>query len=162
MHRSTSLAAMTALTLVFSLAETPPAPSDIAPTQPPVATTTPPALHVALPVTDPTLRQVGRASWYGGPHQGRRTADGERFDEGALTAAHRSLPFNSWVLVRNLENNRIAVVRINDRGPYIKGRIIDLTRRAAEELGMKKDGLDRVRIEQIPDPTGVYEAYASS
>lgn len=104
-----------------------------------------------LPTTDKSFRQVGRASWYGGPRQGhRRTASGERFDQTKMTAAHRSLPFDSWVRVTNLENHRVVIVRINDRGPYIKGRIIDLSAVAARDLGMKGRGSARVRIESLP------------
>jgi rare lipoprotein A len=111
-----------------------------------------PADSKALPITDATFRQVGRASWYGGPRQGHRTASGERFDQTKLTAAHRNLPFDSWVRVTNLENHRIVVVRINDRGPYAKGRVIDLSARAARDLGMKQRGSARVRIDSIPAP----------
>jgi rare lipoprotein A len=103
-----------------------------------------------LPITDKTFRQVGRASWYGGPRQGHRTASGEAFDQREMTAAHRSLPFDSWVRVTNLENHRVVIVRINDRGPYSKGRVIDLSVRAAQELGMKRRGSARVRIESLP------------
>ena len=79
--------------------------------------------------------ETGIASWYGKQFHGRRTASGERFDMEALTAAHPKLPFGSWVRVRNLINGRSIDVRINDRGPYIKRRIIDLSRAAAQALG---------------------------
>ncbi|HVB79584.1 MAG TPA: septal ring lytic transglycosylase RlpA family protein [Candidatus Binataceae bacterium] len=95
--------------------------------------------------------QVGLASWYGPGFQDHRTADGRRFNMNGLNAAHRTLPMNSLVRVTNLENGRSVVVRINDRGPYIAGRIIDLSRAAARALGMKKDGLARVRIERVPE-----------
>ena len=78
-----------------------------------------------------------------------RTADGERFDMHALTAAHRTLPINSYVRVTNLANKRSVVVRINDRGPYVRNRIIDLSAEAARELGIRKGGVARVRIELV-------------
>ncbi|MCQ4346103.1 septal ring lytic transglycosylase RlpA family protein [Pseudomonas stutzeri] len=96
-------------------------------------------------------RSEGRASWYGSRHHGRRTASGERFDQHALTAAHRSLPFGSRVRVTNLHNRRSVVVRINDRGPYAGGRIVDLSRAAAERLGMLQRGVAEVRLELLAD-----------
>lgn len=95
--------------------------------------------------------QVGVASWYGNQHQGRLTANGEHFDEHKLTAAHRSLPLDTRVRVTNLENGRHVDVTVNDRGPYIDGRVIDLSTRAAQRLGMIKDGLALVRIEVLPE-----------
>ena len=94
-------------------------------------------------------RAEGQASYYGARHHGNKTASGERFDQNALTAAHRSLPFGSQVQVTNLRNNKIVMVRINDRGPYAKQRIIDLSQKAAEQLGMLRDGVAPVRIEQL-------------
>lgn len=98
----------------------------------------------------PLYRQIGIASWYGGRHQGRLTASGEVFDENRLTAAHRTLPLVTWARVTNLENGRSVEVKINDRGPYVDGRVIDLSARAAEALGMTQQGLARVRIEALP------------
>ena len=92
-------------------------------------------------------RQQGRASWYGPRFHGRRTASGERFNQSAHTAAHRNLPFGTRVKVTNLRNNRSVVVRINDRGPYVGGRIIDLSRAAAESIGMRGSGTAPVRLE---------------
>lgn len=89
--------------------------------------------------------QRGLASWYGPGFHGEPTAQGELFDMHALTAAHRSLPLGTRVRVTNLENGRSVVVRINDRGPYKRGVIIDLSRRAAGQIGMIRDG--RVRVE---------------
>jgi rare lipoprotein A len=89
--------------------------------------------------------QTGMASWYGG----KRTASGERYHAGDLTAAHRQLPFGTFVRVTNLRNNRSAIVRINDRGPYAKGRIIDLSKRAAFDLAMIDSGTARVRLEVL-------------
>ncbi len=91
----------------------------------------------------------GKASYYGSRHHGRRTASGERFDQHALTAAHRTLPFGTRVKVTNLNNDRTVVVRINDRGPHIRGRIIDLSREAAERLGMLRAGVAPVRVESL-------------
>lgn len=89
----------------------------------------------------------GVASWYGPSHQGKPTADGERFDQHAMTAAHRSLPFDTVLRVTNLENGRTVKVRVNDRGPYVKGRIIDLSAAAGAALGMREDGVATVRLE---------------
>lgn len=91
----------------------------------------------------------GKASWYGRRFQGRPTASGERFNQHEMTAAHRSLPFGSRVRVINLNNGQSTVVRINDRGPYARGRIIDLSRAAAEAIGMQHSGTAPVRIEVI-------------
>ena len=96
-------------------------------------------------------RTEGQASYYSSRHHGRRTASGERFDMHALTAAHPSLPFGSRVKVTNLANQRSVVVRINDRGPYARGRIIDISRAAAERLGMLKSGVAAVRVERLTD-----------
>lgn len=96
--------------------------------------------------------QTGIASWYGSEYQGRPTASGEIFDRHALTAAHRELAFQTWVEVTNLENGRKVRVKINDRGPFVEGRIIDLSERAAEELGMKIAGLAQVSLEIVGAP----------
>ena len=104
------------------------------------------ATEIAPAPQDTPLARLesGIASWYGKQFHGRKTASGERFDMDALTAAHPKLPFGSWVRVRNLLNGRSVDVRINDRGPYIKRRIIDLSRAAAQALGVS--GTDRVEI----------------
>jgi rare lipoprotein A len=93
--------------------------------------------------------ETGKASYYGDRHHGRKTASGERFDQHALTAAHRSLPFGTRVRVTNLNNERSVVLRINDRGPFVRGRIIDVSRAAAERLGMLRAGVVPVRVEQL-------------
>lgn len=93
------------------------------------------------------FHQVGTASWYGPGFQGRLTASGKRFDKRHLTAAHRSLPLGTKARITNLENGRSIEVTVTDRGPYIRGRVIDLSERAAKALGMKQDGLARVEIE---------------
>lgn len=97
-------------------------------------------------VTSASFQTIGRASWYGPRFDGNPTASGETFDMNALTAAHRTLPLGSRVLVHNLENDRRVVVKINDRGPYVQGRDIDLSYGAARQLGMVPDGLARVEI----------------
>ncbi len=91
----------------------------------------------------------GLASWYGRQFHGRRTANGERFDMNKMTAAHRTLPFNTKVRVTNLANGKSIVVRINDRGPAVKERIIDLSRAAARELDFENQGVVRVRLEPL-------------
>jgi rare lipoprotein A len=96
------------------------------------------------------LEQEGLASWYGGKFQGRYTANGEIFDTNKFTAAHKTLAFGTLVKVTNLENGQSTVVRINDRGPFIPGRIIDLSRAAASTIGMTGQGVARVRIEVLP------------
>lgn len=91
----------------------------------------------------------GRASWYGRGHHGLRTASGETFDMNALTAAHRSLPLGSTIRVTNLANGRAVVLRVNDRGPFVMGRHLDVSRGAAEALDFVGAGVARVRIEAI-------------
>ncbi|WP_249671683.1 septal ring lytic transglycosylase RlpA family protein [Pseudomonas abieticivorans] len=95
--------------------------------------------------------ETGSASYYGAKHQGKRTASGERFDQHALTAAHRRLPFGTRVLVTNMDNGRKVAVRINDRGPHTRGRLIDVSREAAEQLGMLGSGTARVRVQSLTD-----------
>lgn len=90
--------------------------------------------------------QEGVASWYGGEFHGRPTASGERYDQEGMTAAHRSLPFGTWIRVDNLDNGRRTRVRVTDRGPFVDDRILDLSRAAARELGMLGPGTARVRI----------------
>ena len=99
-----------------------------------------------------TPYQVGTASWYGEQFQGKTTASGEPYDMRDFTAAHPSLPLGTFVKVTNLRNGRVAVVRINDRGPVIDGRIIDVSYNAARALGFKERGLQRVRLD-IYQPT---------
>ena len=94
--------------------------------------------------------QEGWASYYGTAHHGHRTASGVRFDEHQLTAAHRSLPFGTQVRVTNLDNGRTVLVTINDRGPFTKKRVIDVSSRAARELGFLRAGTARVRLEVDP------------
>ena len=93
--------------------------------------------------------ETGKASYYGQAHHGKRTASGERFDQNALTAAHRTLPFGTRVRVTNLNNERSVVLRINDRGPFVRGRIIDVSRAAAVRLDMLRAGVVPVRVETL-------------
>ncbi len=94
--------------------------------------------------------EIGIASWYGGQHQGRRTASGARFDRAALTAAHPSLPFGTLVRVENLANHRSVTLSITDRGPYVAGRVIDLSQAAARRLGLEQPGIGLVGITVLP------------
>jgi rare lipoprotein A len=96
--------------------------------------------------------QTGIASWYGDPYNGRRTASGEVFDMEKMTAAHRAWPFGTIVGVRNLDNGKYVRVKINDRGPFVRGRIIDLSRGAAREAGMLGAGLAKVKLTVISAP----------
>jgi len=96
--------------------------------------------------------QVGRASWYGRLFQYKKTASGEPYDMHDFTAAHRTLPLGSWVKVTNLKNDKSVMVRINDRGPVIKSRILDLSFGAAMILGMDGDGIAKVRLDLIETP----------
>jgi rare lipoprotein A len=93
--------------------------------------------------------QVGIASWYGPDFQGRETASGQTFNMHDLTCAHRTLPLGSLVRVTNLQNHKSVVLRVNDRGPVPESRVIDLSYAAARQLGMRKEGLARVRIDLI-------------
>lgn len=102
-----------------------------------------------VPREQPGYSEVGLASWYGPKFHGRSTANGEIFDQFALTAAHRTLPLPSRVRVTNLGNNRELVLRVNDRGPFVGDRIIDLSRRAAQLLGMERSGIGTVRVDLI-------------
>jgi rare lipoprotein A len=103
-------------------------------------------------------RETGIASWYGEDFHGRKTANGEVYDMHAMTAAHRTLPFNIRVRVTNLDNGKKTEVRVNDRGPFVPGRIIDLSRSGAKELGMLGPGTARVLIEA----TGFYPGAAQA
>ncbi len=114
---------------------------------------------IALPVLAlPMLAQAGHsrsdlgngvASFYGAELGGNRTANGERFDPGAFTAAHRTLSFNSRVVVTNLSNGQEVVVRVNDRGPFSKARVIDISYAAAKQIGMHRSGTARVKLELL-------------
>ena len=119
----------------------------------PGGTPVPPATK-GTPVPPATPRatvHTGKASWYGEAHHGKKTASGEIYDMAELTAAHRSLPLGTRVRVTSVESGRSVVVRINDRGPFVPGRIIDLSRAAAHELGHGGAGVFTVRIEVLEE-----------
>ncbi len=106
------------------------------------------------PVTPSDITQVGQASWYGIEERGRMTANGETMDPTRLTAAHRQLPFGTLVSVTDLDTGRRVEVRINDRGPFARGRIIDLSHEAARRLGMVQRGVARVALQVIGHDPG--------
>lgn len=105
------------------------------------------------PKEDFAYDETGLASWYGPGFHRNDTANGEQFNKYSMTAAHKTLPMPSIVRVTNLENGRSVKVRINDRGPFVKGRIIDVSRRAAEQLGFKDNGVAKVRVQLLPQET---------
>ena len=107
------------------------------------------------PKEDFEYDETGIASWYGVEFHGRATANGEAYDMNALTAAHRTLPMPSFVRVTNLENGRSVVLKVNDRGPFAKSRIIDLSRRSAQLLGYQNQGTARVRVQILADQSRV-------
>jgi peptidoglycan lytic transglycosylase len=109
-----------------------------------------------------SFRQKGEASWYGPDFHGKTTANGERYNMLNLTAAHQQLPFNTLVKVTNLSNGRSATVRINDRGPFLKGRILDLSYGAARALGANGPGVIPVRIEVVGTATAPKPAAAQA
>jgi rare lipoprotein A len=124
--------------------------------------TEPPPADVAAPVAVPAAAPVrvappverGKVSYYHDRFHGRRTASGELYDKGALTAAHRSLPFGTLVEVTNLKNGKSVVLRINDRGPFVRGRVIDVSRQAARELGFLRDGVVDAEVEVLARSPG--------
>ena len=95
---------------------------------------------------------TGNASWYGPNFDGRKTANGERFNAESLTAAHPNLPFGSWVRIVNTRNGKFEMVRINDRGPYQEGREIDVSYRVARKIGLINSGVSQVRLELMQLP----------
>lgn len=105
--------------------------------------------NIKVPLQAASATYFGKASFYGNECQGELTANGERFDMYKLTAAHRTLPFGSGVRVVNMQNGKSVVVRINDRGPNVKTRIIDLSYAAADEIGMLDAGVTDVRLEVL-------------
>ncbi len=103
-------------------------------------------LSITLFSCAPKITQKGKASYYANSFNGRKTASGEKFRNSKLTAAHKTLPFGTKVKVTNLRNGQSVKVRINDRGPFVAGRIIDLSRKAARRIGMKNEGVGNVEI----------------
>ena len=140
------------VTPLRSAPELPPAPKS-------TSASPPPAQRTAVPFEPPPVVrparfvQTGIASWYGPGFHGKRTANGEIYDQYALTAAHQSLPLGTQVRVTNLENGRAIKVRINDRGPFVGGRIIDLSLTAAKSIGVYAPGTAAVRVEVLSAPT---------
>ncbi len=96
-------------------------------------------------------REKGIASWYGRDFHGRLTSNGERYNMHDMTAAHKTLPMNTMLLVKNLENGKEVIVRVNDRGPFVRGRIIDLSYKAAQKLQMVRKGISRVQVIAMAD-----------
>jgi rare lipoprotein A len=105
-----------------------------------------------VPAGKPVSSEVGLASWYGPPYHNRKGADGTVYDQNAMTAAHRTLPMGSIVRVTNLTNNQSVVVRITDRGPFVDGRIIDLSLAAAKAVDVYRPGVAKVRVEAYSPP----------
>jgi rare lipoprotein A len=149
-HRVPSLAALLLAAGCSTLPETGNGPARAplpAPVIPPIAAPLP-APHTPTPTPlPPVVVQTGIASWYGKPFHGRRTASGEVFNMHAMTAAHRTMPLPSYARVRNPANGREIIVRVNDRGPYKPGRIIDLSHAAAKRLGI--EGIAPVQVERL-------------
>ncbi|MET3590293.1 rare lipoprotein A [Bartonella silvatica] len=111
------------------------------------------------PQNDPNYKRVGEASWYGSDFHGRLTANGEIYDMNLLTAAHPTMPLPSYARVTNLKNGSSIVVRVNDRGPFMKDRIIDLSKQAAQILGYANAGVTSVKVEYISEaPVGYYDS----
>ncbi|MBI4167104.1 MAG: septal ring lytic transglycosylase RlpA family protein [Acidobacteria bacterium] len=131
-------------------------PSTTPPARPPAPTSTRPLPTPSRPPgAGPVLQgQTGIASWYGHPYHGRRTASGEIYNMNDLTAAHRTLPFQTRVRVHNLENGRDVTVRVNDRGPFVEGRIIDLSFAAAQAIEMASTALVRLEVLGSAEPGG--------
>lgn len=112
-------------------------------------------LSLFFPLSSSSLEnypQYGNASWYGGKFHGRKTANGERFNKYSFTGAHKKLPFGTIIRVTNLRNGKDVYIRINDRGPFVKGRIVDLSLAAAEAINFNGRGVVRVRVELISLP----------
>lgn len=126
----------------------PPAPLRVGPTQRPYSV----GGHTYYPIPSAYgFKETGIASWYGRDFHGRKTSNGETYDMYAMTAAHKTLPINTMLLVKNLDNGRETMVRVNDRGPFVPGRIIDMSYAAAKKLGYVGRGTARVRIEAMAE-----------
>ena len=128
-------------------------------TGPALVNAPPPEMPAPQPAPGPKVaprpaEATGTASWYGKAHHGQPTASGETYDMHAFTAAHRSLPLGTRLLVTNVQNDRTVEVRINDRGPFVRGRILDLSYAAARELGSLSDGAFRVKLRVLEEPAG--------
>jgi len=106
--------------------------------------------------------QVGKASWYGKQFHGRTTASGEAYDMFQFTAAHKALPLGTWIKVTNLKNDKWVIVRVNDRGPYVGNRVLDLSYAAAQMLGLRAHGVAKVRIDVVENPEGDLDTTADT
>lgn len=137
------------------VAAAPPPPPSIATT--PVPNSEPEAGLEEVPQGRPIYTEVGMASWYGPPYNNRRGANGKIYDQNAVTAAHRTLPLGSRIRVTNLTNGRSAMMEITDRGPFVPGRILDVSLGAAKELGMWRAGTAKVRIDVYASPKPIYQ-----
>lgn len=126
-----------------------------------VAVVPPPsaARRAAVPALPAGFTERGIASWYGHPYHGRQAADGEIYDMEALVAAHKTLPFQTMVRVRNLSDDQTVDVRIIDRGPFIQGRIIDLSHKAAQEIGVIGPGVAQVELTILSSPANAGQAF---
>jgi rare lipoprotein A len=123
---------------------------------PPPSAPSQPASEVSLPQSaKPIYVETGLASWYGPPYHNRRGSNGEIYDQNKLTAAHRTLPLNSWARVTNTDTGRSAVVRITDRGPFIQGRMLDLSLAAAKAVDVWRPGVAEVRLELLQAPAAI-------
>jgi rare lipoprotein A len=160
------IAVAAALSLAACASKPPPPPRVAAPTPPQPATTykvgTPYQINGVwyYPQVDYSYDQTGIASWYGPGFHKERTANGEIFNQNELTAAHQTLPMPSLVRVTNLDNGRSIVVRINDRGPFVAGRVLDMSRRAAQLLGFEQQGTAKVRIQILAEESRAIAAAA--
>jgi rare lipoprotein A len=117
----------------------------------------PVATKPSRPTSENPHVQTGIASWYGAGFIGGKTANGETYRSGDRTAAHKTLPFNTWVRVTEKRSGRSTVVRINNRGPFVKGRVIDLSQVAAKEIGLTSRGITPVTVEVLPSAPGAIE-----
>jgi 3D (Asp-Asp-Asp) domain-containing protein len=144
------LALYSFLLLTFACVATVPNP----PAPPPLISSAPPPANNPPRQEQQPPQEVTRASWYGPGFDGHRTATGERFSSSKMTAAAKDLPLGSRVVVTNLKNGRSATVRINDCGPFRRGRKIDLSKSAARKLGLIHDGTARVKLRVIKKPLG--------
>lgn len=135
----------------------PPAPPTAPEGTPPIESgqSQPPQDIEVPPGTKPLLIETGIASWYGAPYHNRRGSNGEIYDMHAMTAAHRTLPLGSIVRVTNPANGSSAIVRITDRGPFIAGRVIDLSQAAAQQIGLIRKGTAEVRVEVLKTPAPI-------
>ena len=129
----------------------PPAPPAVATVPPPVIAKPPAPAAISRPV----YTESGIASWYGPSFHSRHTSNGEIYDMNSLTAAHRTLPFNSIVRVTNVSSGQSVVVRVTDRGPFVAGRVIDLSRAAAKQIDIERPGTARVQLEVLSSPAPI-------